>query len=396
MFLIRQARPADLPILLKLARMVHFINLPADKDVIAERIRRSRASFDGARTGQPETNGGAGDAGLLDGRTPVFMFVMEESSTGNALGTSSVIARMGTPGNPNIGMQLRRRELFSTDLQQGVTHVTAQVFLDEDGPTEIGGLIVGPSYRGHPLKLGMQLSLVRFHYIGLHRQRFQDRLLAEMMAPLTPDGGNTLWEYLGRRFINLTYAEADRFCAYSREFMMSLLPREEIYLTLLPPEARALIGQVGPETKPARAMLEKLGFAYHDRIDPFDGGPHLEAATDAIQMVRDTRRAPVAGVCEESETTHIGFVSVDGARVGEGEPEFRALYTGYRDAQGGGVLLPEAALGALGCERGDSVGLTPMPTGRKPTRAAGSRDAARSARSSKGGAKTQTARKARS
>ena len=55
-------------------------------------------------------------------------------------------------------------------------------------------------------------------------------------------------------------AEADKFCQYSREFMTSLLPRDEIFLTLLPPEARALIGQVGTDTAPARRMLEELGF----------------------------------------------------------------------------------------------------------------------------------------
>ena len=37
MFVIRQATLDDLPTLLKLAKMVHFINLPADKDLLAEK-----------------------------------------------------------------------------------------------------------------------------------------------------------------------------------------------------------------------------------------------------------------------------------------------------------------------------------------------------------------------
>jgi len=359
MFLIRQATSNDLGIMLKLAKMVHFINLPPDRDVIADRIRNSRRSFEAANRGgepDPAQNGSAhrGEKSAA-GRSDLFMFVLEDTETGNAIGTSTIIAEMGTPGNPNVSFQLMRREFFSSDLQVGATHVTARLILDENGPTEIGGLILAPSYRGHKARLGMQLSLVRFHYIALHRDRFKDRLLAEMMAPLTADGGNTLWEYLGRRFINLSYSEADRFCAHSREFMTALLPREELYLTFLPPEARALIGQVGRETVPARRMLERLGFAYHDRIDPFDGGPHLEAATEDVSIIKDTYRAPLEGSCSAKEAKRSGLVSYEEGAEGE----FRAVFTNYADA-GDGVKLPAKVMKLIGAEPGASIGVTPL------------------------------------
>jgi len=47
MFVIRPAILDDLPTLLKLAKMVHFINLPADKELLAAKIGRSRRSFAG-------------------------------------------------------------------------------------------------------------------------------------------------------------------------------------------------------------------------------------------------------------------------------------------------------------------------------------------------------------
>ena len=107
---------------------------------------------------------------------------------------------------------------------------------------------------------------MRFHYVGLHQDQFSDHMIAEMMGPLTPDGRSLFWEALGRKFINLSYAEADRFCQTSREFMLSLLPREEIYLSLLPPEARQVVGEVGADTRPARRMLEDwLSLHPHDR-----------------------------------------------------------------------------------------------------------------------------------
>ena len=238
-----------------------------------------------------------------------------------------IVARMGGPGHPNISFELHKRHFFSEDLQQGTSHTIAELMLDESGPSEIGGLILGPSYRGHPGKLGKQLSMIRFHFMGLHRKVFADRVLAEMMAPITADGQNTLWEYLGRRFINLPYTEADKFCQRSREFMISLLPREPIYLSLLAPEARKLVGQVGPDTVPARKMLEDLGFKYTNRVDPFDGGPHLEALTDQIPLVRETRRLPLAGVCDRGACQQSGFVSV-GDEEGEvcaGDAPFRMV-----------------------------------------------------------------------
>ena len=45
MYRIRRAKLDDTPTLLKLAKMVHFINLPPDKDIIQSKIVHSRNSF---------------------------------------------------------------------------------------------------------------------------------------------------------------------------------------------------------------------------------------------------------------------------------------------------------------------------------------------------------------
>lgn len=362
MFLIRQGKQSDRDVLLKLAKMVHFINLPADQDVIADKLRLSAASFRSVRHGEPSKDAGAlpevKSLGGAAGSSPLFMFTAEDLSTGNIVGTSTLVSRMGGPGKPNVAMKLRKREFFSSDLQSGTSHITAQLVLDESGPTEIGGLIVGPSFRRHPLRVGRQLSLVRFHYLGLHRERFQDRVLAEMMAPLTPDARNTFWEYFGRRFINLTYDEADRFCQKSREFMTSLLPREEIYLTLLPPAARALVGEVGKDTIPARQMLEKLGFVYQNMVDPFDAGPHLEARTDDISLVKDTRLIDLAEPIKVGAGEGMAFVSVD--QPLSGSEQFRCVWTEFA-VRNGAVSIPDDAMAALDAAVGSTVGFTPTP-----------------------------------
>ena len=334
MFVIRQATVEDAPTLLKLAKMVHFINLPADPDIIHRKIMRSRRSFAGQVTDQRERE---------------FMFVLEEHESGNIIGTSSVISCMSWPGHPHTYFHVRERKMYSEDLRTGQVHTTLQLGLDETGPSEIGGLILSPAYRGHKEKLGAFLSLVRFHFVGLNREWFSNRMIAEMMAPLTPDSRNTLWEYLGRRFINLSYSEADRFCQHSKEFITSLLPKEEIYASLLPPEARNLIGKVGAETEPAKAMLENLGFRYMNHVDPFDGGPYLEAQLDEVPLVTSTRSVSLAEPVDAYPLE--GIVSTMSSGM------FRAVRTRFAEV-GDAISLPADQTDALRAKPGDAIGLT--------------------------------------
>ncbi len=316
--------------------MVHFINLPADPEIIRARIVRSRKSF----AGEPAS-----------ARERDFVFVLEDTVTGNIVGTSSINACNGGPDRPLTFLEVRKRELYSEDLRSGQVHLTLQLGTDTSGPTEIGGLILGPSYRGHEQKLGMVLSLIRFHFIGMHPDWFSDHILAEMMGPLTPDSRNRFWEHFGRRFINLSFAEADLFCQHSSEFITSLFPKEEIYVSLLPPVARNMIGKVGAETEPAKRLLESIGFEYRNHIDPFDGGPYLEARTRDIELVKATRQAEAGGPAGDYPI--VGFVSVHRGA------DFRGVRTHFAES-GGTLSVPPDVAETLRVKPGDPVWVTPL------------------------------------
>jgi arginine N-succinyltransferase len=258
------------------------------------------------------------------------------------------MAHMGGPGNPNFSLKLSRRQFFSQSLQTGTSHMVARLFPDESGPTEVGGLILQSASRGH--KLGRFLSLIRFHFIALNRPLFADRVIAEMMGPITIDGLSPLWEALGRRFIPLSYAEADKHCQRSREFISALLPKEDIYLSLLPPEARDAVGKVHEETLPARAMLEKLGFACKDLVDCFDGGPQLEAATESIPLIKATYRGAIGEPLAERR---------------DADGEFRAVDAPYDTDARGRIRLPRGVLDEVAWSVGLAVGVTPIEDRRK-------------------------------
>ena len=351
MFVIRQAMPDDLSTLLKLAKMVHFLNLPADRDLIAAKIARSRRSFAGQEANERERE---------------FMFVLEDADTGSVVGTCCAIGRVGWPGWPHVFLQVRRREHWSSDLQQGITHVTVEFGTEESGFSEVGGLILAPGYRGHKERLGSLLSLVRFHFMGLHRDKFHKRVLAELMGPVTPDSRTLLWEYLGRRFINLSYQEADLFCQHSKEFMTSLWPRGEIHASILPPDARALIGKVGEETVPAKVLLERQGFKATDHVDPFDGGPYLAAQRDEIPMVKATRTMKLTALAAKG-LKQMAFVSCTSKEHG-----FRAVRCAC-SVKGATIRVTKGVAEVLHAMPGDRLGVTLLPDAPKPKRARGGR-----------------------
>jgi arginine N-succinyltransferase len=335
MFIIRQATIDDMGELLKLSRLVHSFNLPQDKDALSAKIARSRRSFAGQSASERERE---------------FVFVLQDTDTRNVIGTSSVYSCISWPGHPHLFFRMRKREHYSKDLGTGQVHVTIQLDTDETGPSEVGGLILAPGYRRHPERLGWMLSMVRFHFIGLHRRDFKQRILAEMMGALTPDSRSSLWDYLGRRFINLSYTEADTFNQRSKEFITSLFPRTEIYLSLLPPEARRLVGTVGDETVPALRMLERLGFVNKDHVDPFDGGPYLEAQRDEIPFVRATfvRKLLPARPKGRSVPAIVSAHGTQGFRA----TRSKAMLTAD------GIWLPSDTAAALAAAPGDRIGVT--------------------------------------
>lgn len=409
MFHIRRAIIEDLPTLLKLAKMVHFINLPADRDIISQKVIRSRNSFNAVADGtaaiandiesnaRARSNAGAPGIGEITGRSELFMFVLADADSSGCLGTSQLISCMGNPESPNVCLRLERREMFSNALQTGTSHSVARLYMDPSSPTEIGGLVLQPSYRGHPQKLGRFLSIVRFHFMGLHRETFRDEILAEMMGQITPDGHNLFWDYFGRRFIPLSFIEADRLCQYSREFIMSLLPRDDIYLSLLPPEARAGIGQVGPETVPARRLLEKLGFEFRGFVDPFDAGPYLHGTTSTIPLVKATHWGELGEPVAASKCKTLGIVSVlhdDG--------DFYAVNQPYTLDDSGRVRVTRETLATLMAEPGQRAGYSdlsvleprlPVPI-KAPKEEPGTRAPKKTTRKTNG--KTTTRKKARS
>lgn len=313
-FEIRAATSADLDAVCALAGHLNTVNLPNDPSEIAQLLLCSERSFRGE---------------IEDVTERQYVFILWDTGQRRAVGTAMIIGQLGRRGAPYIYFDVRKREKYSSSLDRHFIHDILSTTYSYDGPTELGGLVVDPGYRRRPERLGSFISYVRFLFIAMRRADFRDRLLAELLPPITPDGKSQLWEAVGHRFTGLSYREADLLSRRNKEFIKGLFP-DEIHATLLSPAAREVIGQVGEASRGVEKMLRKIGFSYANRVDPFDGGPHFLADTDRVSLIQASRPLRLAGdpptdpaemlvAAELSDPPHFKAIMVDADVTGDGQ-----------------------------------------------------------------------------
>jgi len=339
-FLLREVAPADASQILRLARLLDSVNLPTEKNDLVARIRRSALSFRGK---------------MRDRQDGVYLFVLEERATRRIAGTAMLIAKHGTPESPHFYLEMATDQRYSKTLKQMFRHTYLTLRRCLDGPTEVGGLIVDPAYRQHEAKIGKQLSFVRFLYLAMYPDRFEDEVVAEMLPPLTADKESLFWECYGKRVTGLSFREADKLSTKDKEFIDALFPSIPLYVCMLPVEVQEQIGKVGPDTQGAVHLLEKIGLRFLRHVDPFDGGPYYGAKVEEILLVRQFRR-----YCLRADRSGRGAETRQDVLLGwEGSQGFCAARVNvYQEASV--LFCPTEVLQALTLPEGVEVGAIPF------------------------------------
>jgi len=339
-FLLREAVPADAVQILRLSRLLDSINLPTEEADLASLIAQSFISFRGKAVSR--------EAGA-------YLFVLEEAKSHDIVGTSMLLAKHGTPESPHFYLEMAEDQRYSKTLKKMFRHTYLTLRRCIDGPTEVGGLIVDPAHRQHPAKIGKQLSFVRFLYLAMHPERFEDEVLAEMMPPLTEERESLFWECYGKRVTGLSFREADKLSMKDKEFIDALFPPIPLYVSLLPLAVQQQIGQVGLDSQGAVHLLEKIGFRFLRHVDPFDSGPFYGAKVKDLTLVRQFRRYRAAAVgakqiTEPEQELLIGWEGQDGFRAVRirAHPTLAILY------------CAKEQLDSLGLEEGTEVGVVPF------------------------------------
>jgi arginine N-succinyltransferase len=270
---VRMARTTDLDALLGLAALTGggMTNLPHDRDSLGEKIAWSERSL-AADIAQPDNE--------------FYMLMLEDLESGKVLGTASIYSRLGATW-PFYSYKIHRITHLSHDLERSFAAEVLHLVNDFDGACEVGGLFLHPDARSGGL--GALVARSRYMFIARHRQRFGDRVVAELRG-WTQDGISPFWEAVGKPFFGAEFHDADRHNAlHGNQFIADLMPRYPIYVTMLPKSACEAIGRPHEGSVPARRMLEAEGFVYDGYVDIFDGGPTLSVRTGDIRTIRESR-----------------------------------------------------------------------------------------------------------
>lgn len=277
MFVVRPIARDDLPAVLALSERTGtgLTTLPADAGRLAARIERSVASFERRAVRADEC----------------YMFVLVEASSGRVAGISAIEAAVGLA---EPWYHFRLGTLVHASRALGVYTKVPTLFLSNDhtGQTELASLFVDAEYRRGGS--GALVAKSRFLFIAEFADRFAPKVIAELRGKLAADGTSPFWEGLGRHFFAMEFSQADYLTGMGQKsFIAELMPHHPLYVNLLSPAAREVIGVVHDDTRAARALLEQEGFRYEGYVDIFDAGPTLESFHNDIDAVRGSRVMPV-------------------------------------------------------------------------------------------------------
>lgn len=333
MLILRPARMGDLPEVQRLAAdsPIGVTSLPDDRERLAEKIRASEASF-------------AAEVGY-NGEESYF-FVLEDLARGQLVGCSGMVATAGF-SEPFYSF---RNETFVHASRELKIHNKIHVLSlchDLTGNSLLTSFYMQPELVG--TSWAELNSRGRLLFVASHPERFAESMVVEVVGYSDEHGDSPFWDAIGRNFLDINYAEAERLGGLkSRTMLAELMPSYPIYVPLLPDSAQEAMGQVHPRAQISFDILMREGFESDHYIDIFDGGPTVHARTSGIRSIAQSRLVPVRfGAPASAGRAYLV--------ANNQTQDFRALIAELDWEPGQPLTLTPAVAEALGVGEGGSV-----------------------------------------
>ena len=332
MLVVRPGGPADIDALLDLAYLSGrgFTSLPENRTTLAERLELSAQSFAGTA---------APDAAW-------YVLMLEDSETGAIEGVAGVKGAIGL-SRPHYAFRVVTLAQFSPATDVRFDHRMLVLANECTGFTEVGSLFLRPGKRQGGA--GSLLARSRYMLIAGHRERFAPTVMAELRGWFDEQDNSPFWDGIAGKFFRIPFEQADQMITSTDgQFILDLAPRHPIYLELVDPAARGVIGEVHRHGEAALAMLEREGFTRSGLIDIFDGGPTVTCQREAIATVREAAERTVKVVDALSDPAPPQLLATTGLAA------FRATRAPVR-VDGDTVELTGDAAQALAVGTGDRL-----------------------------------------
>lgn len=277
------------------------------------------------------------------------LFVCEDLSSKVVVGCSGIYTHLGC----GIPQPFFKIETIKNDKPPPFvnTHTYLTPITISLGPSELCSLFLSKPYR--KMRLGELLSFTRLLFIAEHPTLFTEHIVARLRGWVEKKSGiSPFWNAIGRLEYEASLEEALLHLEADPEFAQTILPLHPIHQALLQKACRRAIGRTHCNTIPALKMLKKQGFATTSLIDPFDGGPLLQAVLNNIKCIKKKKICIFSPALFSKQKKHFGIVA-------NKNKNFRSTYASIVIHQNQGAVSKEVAE-ALEIEPGDSFTFTPL------------------------------------
>jgi arginine N-succinyltransferase len=340
MFVLRPGNKKDLKNVyeLTLNATTGLTTLPPNKPFLKEKLLSTEKSFSGKNT----TPSGE-----------LYFFVLENLKEKKIVGTSAILSSIGQD-MPFYSYRLCFETFKSNHLNINKNIPLLKLKKVRHGPSEICSLFLDSNYRKGGL--GRLLSLGRFLFIANHPKRFQKKIIAEMRGFSDQCIVSPFWEYIGRPFYEIDFQHADTLSTFQPDFIEALIPKEAIYLNLMPKRIMKYIAKPHPNTLPALKMLNQEGFSFDYEVDIFDAGPQISCSTQSLRCIKESQIKGFEKSSEPLENTEMLLVS----NLARSPVDFRCTLTPVAfSSRNQKVALDPATIRMLKLKSGDKIRISP-------------------------------------
>ncbi|WP_233863613.1 arginine/ornithine succinyltransferase subunit alpha [Paraburkholderia adhaesiva] len=278
MLFVRPARLADLDAIAHMARTAQPVlhSLPHDRAALEARIALSEDSFR-AEVDFPGEE--------------FYLFVLEDSSTGRLVGTSSLVASAGY-AEPFYAFRNDALIHASRELHVNRKIHALQMSHELTGKSRLAGFYIDPSLRGDAA--AHLISRARMMYVAMNRRRFTSEVFTLLLGVTDEAGVSPFWEAVGRKFFGRDFKDIEMASGgRSRTFIAEVMPAYPIYVPLLPEAAQRVLGEPDASALLAYEIHLEEGFEPDRYVDIFDAGPVLTAQVDRTTSVMENESRTV-------------------------------------------------------------------------------------------------------
>ncbi len=332
MIIVRFVTAADLPGVLALAELAYpgMTTLPPDQAVLHAKIEHAQRSL---------------SKEVVKPNDELYFLVMEDTSTGQLVGTAAIIACLGAQGE-FYSYKLNKVTQSCKELDKKITFETLNLSNHFEGFAEVASLYLHPEFRKDGN--GKFLARSRYLFMAQFRHRFPESVMADIRGYYDERGRSSFWQAVGQHFFEMEFAEADLYGATNgNQFIADLMPKHPLYVNMLPAAAQAVIGKPNEKSRPAYEMLKKEGFRWNGHVDIFDASPSIDAHIDDMTSVRGShqRQVVLGEGAQFDQTVLLANQSEQNFRVGQVKAKLE-------DQQ---ILVNEETMNALSLKLGDSA-----------------------------------------